>query len=67
MRTNFRPIARAMDRASEVFPTPGGPTKHRIGPFSLLDELADGEVFEDPLLDLLEAVVVLVEDPSPPP
>ena len=24
----------AMERASDVLPTPGGPTKHRIGPFS---------------------------------
>src|SRR5262249_39607982 len=28
----------------------------------LLGELADGEELEDPLLDLLEAVMVLVED-----
>ncbi len=33
-RTNFLPVARAMLRASDVFPTPGGPTKHRMGPFS---------------------------------
>jgi hypothetical protein len=43
-------------------PTPGGPTKQRIGPFIFGRELADGEVLEDPLLDLLEVVVVLVED-----
>ena len=30
----------------------------------LVGEGADGEVLEDPLLDLLEAVVVLVEDPG---
>ena len=33
IRTSFRPSARAMDFASEVFPTPGGPTKQRICPF----------------------------------
>src|SRR5687767_15882951 len=33
MRTNLRPSDCAIDRASEVLPTPGGPTKHRIGPF----------------------------------
>src|SRR5688572_8110425 len=33
MRTNLRPSDVAIDRASEVLPTPGGPTKHRIGPF----------------------------------
>ena len=31
MRTNLRPMARAMDLPSEVLPTPGGPTKNRIG------------------------------------
>jgi len=28
---NFRPSARAMDLPTEVLPTPGGPTKQRIG------------------------------------
>src|SRR5262244_2431153 len=32
MRTNSRPIARAIERPSDVLPTPGGPTKQRIGP-----------------------------------
>src|SRR3982751_5742785 len=31
-RTNLRPSDSAIDRASDVLPTPGGPTKHRIGP-----------------------------------
>ena len=44
-------------------PTPGGPTKQRIGPRASPGfELADREVLEDPLLDLLEVVVVGVED-----
>ena len=46
---------------SDVLPTPGGPTKHRMGPFSAGLQLAHGQVFEDAVLDLLEAVVVLVE------
>ena len=29
-------VARAIERASEVLPTPGGPTKHKIGPLILL-------------------------------
>src|SRR4030095_560319 len=33
-RTNLRPIEFAMERASDVLPTPGGPRKHRIGPFT---------------------------------
>ena len=69
-----------------VLPTPGGPTKHRIGSraglspvtgggsagtgasptmarpaCALLPELLDGQVFEDPLLDLLQVEVVLVQ------
>ena len=31
-RTNLRPTVRAIDCPSEVLPTPGGPTKQRIGP-----------------------------------
>src|SRR5690242_9156146 len=31
MRTNSRPKARAIEWPSEVLPTPGGPTKQRIG------------------------------------
>ena len=30
--TNFLPSALAMDFPSEVLPTPGGPTKQRMGP-----------------------------------
>ena len=61
MRTKLRPVARAIDLPSEVLPTPGGPTRHRIGPFTLLHALLHGEVFEDALLDLLETVMVVVE------
>src|SRR6478735_5316685 len=32
MRTYFRPIARAIDFATEVLPTPGGPLKRRMWP-----------------------------------
>ena len=71
MRTNFRFIARAIDWPSDVLPTPGGPTKHRMGPLitvlvprreaALRLELLHGEVLDDPLLDLVEIVVILVE------
>ena len=47
---------------SEVLPTPGGPTRQRIGPLQLLHQRLHREVLEDALLDLLQAVVVLVED-----
>ena len=62
MRTNLRPSARAIDWPSDVLPTPGGPTKQRIGPAEVVLELRDGEVLDDPLLHLLEVVVVVVED-----
>ena len=42
-------------------PTPGGPTKQRIGPCESGFRLAHREVLEDPVLDLLEVVVVGVE------
>ena len=32
IRTNLRPMARAMDLAKEVFPTPGAPAKQSTGP-----------------------------------
>src|SRR5690348_16047752 len=35
MRTNLRFVARAIDWPSEVLPTPGAPTRHRIGAFIL--------------------------------
>jgi len=59
-RTNLRSSAVAMDLASDVLPTPGGPAKHRMGPFTPV-ELADREVFEDAVFRLLEIRVVGVE------
>ncbi len=47
---------------SEVLPTPGGPTKHRIGLLPCRVELAHREVLENAPLDLVQAVVVVVED-----
>ena len=61
MRTNLRPSARAIDWPSEVLPTPGGPTKQRICPETLLRSFGDREVLDDPLLDLVEVEVVVVE------
>ena len=62
MRVNFRPSVRAIDWPSEVLPTPGGPTKQRIGPTDVALQLRDGEVLDDPFLHLVEVEVVLVED-----
>ena len=62
MRWNLRPVARAIDWPSEVLPTPGGPTKHRIGLLPVGVELAHREVLEDAALDLVQAEVVLIED-----
>ena len=69
-RTNFRPSARATDSPSEVLPTPGGPASSDHGArAAAADHLEpalgapapDGEVLDDPLLDLVEPVVVGVE------
>ena len=46
---------------SEVLPTPGGPTKHRIGLLPSGLELAHGQVLQDAPLDLVQAPVVLVQ------
>ena len=61
MRTKSRPVALAIDLPSEVLPTPGGPTRHRIGPRHLVGALLHREVLDDALLDLLQAVVIVVE------
>src|SRR5947209_3522564 len=61
-RTKSRPVALAIDLPSDVLPTPAGPTKHRIGPVSLLARCCTGEVFDDPLLDLVETVMIIVEN-----
>ena len=62
MRWNLRPMAEAMERPSEVLPTPGGPDEAEDGPLDVGLHLAHGQVLEDALLDLLEVVVVVVED-----
>ena len=61
-RTNLRPVARAIDRASEVLPTPGGPTKHRIGPLSFCTSACTARYSRMRSLAFFEPVVVLVED-----
>ena len=35
MRTKERPRARAIERASDVLPTPGGPERQSICPFAV--------------------------------
>src|SRR4051795_10905366 len=61
-RTKSRPVALAIDLPSEVLPTPAGPTRHRIGPVSLLGGCWAARVFDDPLLDLLQTEVIVIED-----
>ena len=34
---NSLPVASAIDLPKEVLPTPGGPTKHKIGPLIFFD------------------------------
>ncbi len=47
---------------SDVLPTPGGPDEGQDGTADLVGKAAHREVLEDALLDLLEAVVILIED-----
>ena len=68
MRTNSRPVARAIDSPIEVLPVPGGPIRVRIAPERLSSSmprssrsLLDGDVLDDAVLDVLEAGVVGVE------
>ena len=61
MRSKSRPSARAIERPSDVLPTPGGPTKSRIAAARVRLEPPHGEELEDAVLDALEAEVVLVE------
>ena len=68
MRTNSRPMARAIDSPIEVLPVPGGPIRVRIAPerlsacdAALLAQLLDGDVLDDAVLDVLQAGVVGVE------
>ena len=51
---------------SEVLPTPGGPTKHRIGLRPSRIQLSHREKLEDAPLDLLEPEMVFVEDGARP-
>ena len=68
MRTNSRPVARAIDSPIDVLPVPGGPISVRIAPellvlrdAALLAQLAHGQVLGDAVLDVLQARVVGVE------
>jgi hypothetical protein len=47
---------------SEVLPDAGGPDQAQDRALQLVDALLHREVLEDALLDLLQAVVVLVQD-----
>jgi len=68
----LRSIARATDSPSDVLPTPGGPTRASTAPERRppttprprsLRPLAHRQVLDDPVLDVIEPGVVLVEDP----
>jgi hypothetical protein len=62
MRTNSRPVARAIDLPSEVLPTPGGPTRQRIGPVSLFARCCTARYSTIRLLDLVKPEMVVVQD-----
>ena len=51
-----------MDLPSEVLPTPGGPTKHRIGPFMLRLQPPHRKIVENAVFYFLQVIVVGVEN-----
>ena len=68
MRTNSRPVARAIDSPIDVLPVPGRPDERQdgarapvVGHAALGAELAHREVLDDALLHVVEAGVVGVE------
>ena len=62
MRMNLRFVARAIDWPSDVLPTPGGPTRHtESGPSACVRAAAPQDI-QDPLLDLLEAEVIGIQN-----
>ena len=56
-----RPSAEATALPSEVLPTPGGPTRHRIGP-RVSRRREHGEMLVHPPFHLFEAVVLQIEN-----
>ena len=61
-RTNLRPVARAMSLRERRLADAGRPDEAEHRALELLRQRLHGEVLEDALLDLLQAVVILVED-----
>ena len=60
-RTNLRSSEFAIDLASDVLPTPGGPGEAEDRPLHRRVELPHREIFQDAILHLLESRVVGVE------
>ena len=56
------PMASAMERATDVLPTPGGPTRHKIWPLDAAGLLLDGKQLQYPLFHFFQAVVLGIED-----
>ena len=61
-RMNSRPSERAIDLPSEVLPTPGGPTRQRIGPFLPGASLRTARYSRMRFFTFLQVVVIGVED-----
>ncbi len=62
MRSKVRPSARAIERPREVLPTPGRPDEGEDRAARVRLERAHRQELEDPVLDLLDVVVVGVQD-----
>ena len=61
-RTNFRPIARAIERPSDVLPTPGASHKTKNRSSCLAASIRYGEKFQDAFFDFFKIIVVPVEN-----
>src|SRR3989344_2475958 len=59
---NLQPRALAIDFPMEVLPTPGGPTKQRIGPLIFPDEFGDHKILDIFFFSLGEPVVISVKN-----
>jgi hypothetical protein len=61
IRSNSRPTARAIERPREVLPTPGGPTKSRIGLFESGPQFHYGKRLKNALLYVFKPIVIFIK------
>jgi len=62
IRTNFLLVARATDLAIDVFPTPGGPTRHNIEPLFFLTSDCTAKIFDNTFLNILQSEMIFIQN-----